>query len=54
MKKKKKIEKMQKQIEFLYGETSRQKKDIEELNDLVYFLTKLIAKNKKEEETEIL
>lgn len=48
------IDKMKSQIEFLYGEVSRQKKDIEDLNSLVWLLTKLIAKNKKEEEIEIL
>lgn len=48
------IDKIKNQIEFLYGEIARQKREIEELNDLVYFLTKLMAKNKKDEEIEIL
>ena len=48
------IDKMEKQIEFLYGEVSRQKKDIQDCNDLILFLAKLIAKNKKEEEIEVL
>lgn len=51
---KNKVEKMEKQIEFLYSEVSRQKKDLEDCNDLIFFLTKLIVKNKKEEEIETL
>lgn len=51
---KQKIEKMEKQIEFLYNEVARQKKDIEDCNDLIFFLTKLIAKSKKDEEIEVL
>lgn len=48
------IDKIKNQIEFLYGEVSRQKKDIEELNKLVLFLTKMIAIKNEEEEIEIL
>lgn len=51
---KNKVEKMEKQIEFLYQEVARQKKDIEDSNDLIFFLTKLIAKSKKDEEIEVL
>lgn len=48
------IEKMKKQIEFLYSEVSRQKQDLKDANDLILFLAKLIAKKEKEEEIEIL
>lgn len=48
------VEKMKKQIEFLYGEVSRQKQDLKDANDLILFLAKLIAKSNKEEEIEIL
>lgn len=48
------IEKLQDKVELLYNEVARQKRDIEELNDLVYFLTKLIAKKCKDEDIEIL
>lgn len=51
---KQKIEKMEKQIEFLYQEVARQKKDLDDCNDLIFFLTKLIAKSKKDEEIEVL
>ena len=46
------IEKIKKQIEFLYGEVSRQKQDLDDANNLILFLAKLIAK--KEEDIEIL
>lgn len=51
---KNKIEKMEKQIEFLYQEVARQKKDLDDCNDLILFLAKLVAKSKKEEEIEVL
>ena len=46
------IDDIKKQIEFLYGETARQKRSIEELDKLILYLMKLIAK--KEEDIEEL
>ena len=48
------IEKLQDKIELLYNEVARQKRQIEELNDLVLFSLKLIAKKDKDEDIEIL
>lgn len=48
------IEKLKDKIELLYNEVARQKRDIEDLNDLVLFLAKLIAKKEKDEDIEIL